>query len=74
MEVNNNVVDIRDVYRVNPAVKTDVSYQDKSVMTTYKSASGDYHIREVNYSFTMYDANGKEYTYSTSQVFDRVLV
>lgn len=71
---NNNVVSISDSYRVNPATQANVVQTEKSTQSTYKSADGNYHIREVNYSFTMYDVNGKEYTYSTSQVVDRAMV
>lgn len=73
MDSVNNVFDINTAYRINPAVKTNITNQEKSAITTYKAADGNYHVREVNYSFTTYDANGKEYTYSTSQVFDRTV-
>ena len=73
MDSVSNVYDISTAYRVNPAVKTDISTQEKSTYTTYKAANGDYHVKQINYSFTMYDANGKTYTYSTSQVFDTTI-
>ena len=68
-----NVVNIGTQYRVNPAVKTDMTTQEKSVQRTYTAGNGEYHVREINYSVTWYEANGKAYTYSTSQVFDRTV-
>lgn len=71
---NNNVVALNDSYRVTPVAQTQVVKTEKSTQSSYWTIDGNYHIREVNYSFTMYDVNGREYTYSSSQVTDRAFV